>query len=206
VAETVKDVPISSTELILQIWERMKNILGGRQISFATDSDPIAEIANDSDGHRTRIGYMRYTHVALIKAGERNFLLARGIKHGQYPAELYDSDLTACPIEEEELADDEEELLVKVNNALSRSVYFRYSLVFTKMDGDLMVTDSHLAQSVVQKMRTIESALVAVDPEYGSNILLSTLTPVVNRTTKYYPDAPGKLADVLIEVLKESRF
>ncbi|MFA4999132.1 MAG: hypothetical protein WC519_00055 [Parcubacteria group bacterium] len=202
-AETLEKQPISSTDLILKTWEKMVSDLKGKIISLPTD--PTAEIANDSDVHRTRIGYMRYTHVALVKVQGENFLLARGIKHGQYPAEPYDSDLTACPLNEEDLTDDEAEFLAKANDVLSYSSYFAHSLVFTKMDGDLMVSDSHFARSVIQKVQTIGPGLVAVQPEYGDDLLSTTLTPVVNRTTKYYPEAPEKLAKALTEVLAESR-
>ena len=41
----------------------------------------LAEIANDSDGHRTRVGYMGYENAELFQLDGKTWTIARGEKY-----------------------------------------------------------------------------------------------------------------------------
>lgn len=55
----------------------------------------LAEIADDSDLHRIRVGYIRYESAGLFQLDGKTWAIARGEKWGSYPAEPYDSDILA---------------------------------------------------------------------------------------------------------------
>jgi len=66
------------------------------EVFFPTTEEPIgafALIADDSDDHRTRRGYMRYLSFRIITLGSQQFALGLGTAWGSYPARPYENDI-----------------------------------------------------------------------------------------------------------------
>lgn len=57
-------------------------------------------IADDSDWHRTRRGWMTYAHLHEASVGSRTYVLGLGEAEGDYPADPYRSDILILTYEE----------------------------------------------------------------------------------------------------------
>ena len=95
----------------------------------------VSEIADDSDGHRTRIGYMCYDKLALLALDGRVWALGVGKKPGDYPGGEYTCDMLALESKVMESSVDElaEQLLPKaMTSTLQPSALVRCSTKGTK--------------------------------------------------------------------------
>jgi hypothetical protein len=84
---------ISVTELIDQTYNKLVEKYSTDQITFET---PIhTEIADDSDGHRTRKGYMEYTKIDILTIDGNTWFVGKGEPAGAYPCQGYTNDIFA---------------------------------------------------------------------------------------------------------------
>ncbi len=126
---------ISARDLLLQTFKLLTEQLGGREIQLPMEAK--AEIANNSNWHRTHISYTGYESAVLAKIGDREWLLALGKACGSYPVESCDCDVFAWPFFCNGKPD--EEVAVMACQDLERNLYYRKSLVFAGADGQLFV-------------------------------------------------------------------
>jgi hypothetical protein len=162
----------------------------------------LTEIANDSDYHRIRIGFMKYDNIRLFQFNEKNWVIARGEKCGSYPAERYDSDLLALefPIE----GKDSEQIQKELRERIEQSQYFQNSLVFGMDDGNLGVSeDGIFKEKILGRLNPRIQDFIAQEPEYDkSMILTSTLHHPTTKSMLYKPEFVDFLADSIEAVLK----
>lgn len=123
------------------------------------EGKPIAEIANDSDWHRTRVGYMRYETANLFQFNNKTWAIARGEKCGQYPAEPFDSDILALELSVESKTG--EQIKGELEEMIRRSEYFRNSLVFGMADGRIGVGTRHSYERMTELLSSGISKFIA---------------------------------------------
>ncbi|UCG95162.1 MAG: hypothetical protein JSV92_03915 [archaeon] len=164
----------------------------------------LSKIADDSDWHRTKIGYMKYESANLFSFNGKNWAVARGERYGDYPAEPYDSDITALEPSEENPASS------YIRSKLESSCYFRNSLIFGLADGNLaMGTNSSFFENPFEKkMKEILvpklTDFVAQTPEYDTGaILTSTLQHPATKKMLYKPGFVDFLTETIEKILKE---
>ncbi len=163
-----------------------------------------SEIADDSDGHRTRTGYMRYRSARIVRIGGKRWVLARGERWGQYPADAYDSDIVAIRIADRGRVT--AKLAAEVAQAIREGSYFRHSLVVGLADGNLALYErSGFSAEILPRLRSAVPGLIARAAQRdGRYLSLSTLQPIVTSAVRYKPEAIRALADIIRQVLAGS--
>ncbi len=174
----------------------------------ALPEQTLAEIANDSDYHRTRIGYMRYESAKLFQFGDKTWAITIGKKYGSYPAEPYDSDLSALELSIENKT--QEQIIEGLGKKIDRSIYFRNSLIHGMADGNLAAGTSHhwlnnpFQGRILELLKPKIKDYIAQKPEYDTTMLLaSTLQHPTNKVMLYKPEFVDFLVDTIETVLKE---
>jgi len=171
----------------------------------------LTEIANDSDLHRTRVGYMGYETAGLFQFNGSVWTIARGEAYGSYPADPYDSDILALEFELRRPIQGgrtrkktEKQIQEELGESISRSEYFRNSLIYGMADGNLAVSkNGKFGERMVEILRPEMQRFIAQEPEYDSQYLsLSTLSPICKSSVKYKPEFADFLADSIEAVLK----
>lgn len=162
----------------------------------------LAEIANDSDWHRTRVGYMGYESAGLFQFDGKTWAIARGEKCGSYPAEPYDSDLLALELIAE--GKTSEQIQEELREGIGRSSYFRNSLIFGMADGNLSLSkDGRFGERMLRRLQPEIQRFITQEPEYDrSVILVSTLQYPTIKRMLYKPEFVDFLADSIEAVLK----
>ena len=159
------------------------------------------EIADDSDWHRTRKGYMRYEKVDIFDFGKQ-WLLGCGENCGSYPARPYDSDILALEISNENKPIN---IQKEIEEKIHLSSYFRNSLIYGYADGNLGISKSgRFGKRMRETIKPKVSEFIAQKPEYDSQYLeLSTLLPVNTKEMLYKPVFVDFLTEAIEDVLKE---
>jgi hypothetical protein len=198
---------LSVRELLKKTYDNLAKRNEHQQIVLTEGS--LAEIANDSDWHRTRIGYMKYERANLFQFNNKNWAVARGEKYGDYPAEPYDSDLSAFEL----LIEDKTpgKIQEKLRSVIRGNSYFRNSLIYGLNDGRLAIGPNSDWFSNPFRSRMAELLKPRIDdfvlqkPEYDTRfILASTLQYPATKVTLYKPNFVDFLTETIETVLKEN--
>ncbi len=159
------------------------------------------EIANDSDYHRTRIGYMGYESVGLFHLDSKSWAIGRGEKCGDYPADPYDSDILALEYSSPDPQKIAEEIYRNSN-------YFGNSLVHGMRNGSLAVSQrGRFGEKMFKILQPEIEKFIAQKPEQRSDVFVfgaSGLEPATTRSTGYEKEFVDFLADAIETVLRES--
>jgi len=86
----------SGGDVVRQVRNRLVKRLDGE--AHALPRELYLVIADDSDHHRSRTGYMKYDAGHVVAAGENRLFLALGEAHGDYPPRPFDCDLMALKL------------------------------------------------------------------------------------------------------------
>ena len=196
-----KQEGLSVRELLEQAFDALKQDLDGREIDLP--SIAVAEIANDSDWHRTRIGYTSYKKASLLMVGDKKWAVAFGTKCGAYPADPYDCDIAAVQLSLDDEESDEQ-VAVKVHQSLESNDYFRNSLLFSMVDGRLSASkNSYFGMKVLEllKPRAVEfvAQKLVTDPEHFT----LDLRPLVKSAIRYKQEFVAFLAETFRTALAE---
>jgi hypothetical protein len=163
-------------------------------------------IADDSDHHRIRRGYMLYLTAKIIQVGPRAdqnyWLLARGEGNLAYPAAAYDSDLLARRIEPP--FEFGKPLAERVAAIIGEASFFRHSLTVALSDGNMFCPTVNQAGARLGILLEGKAGQwLAQRAEYNNELLLAaTLQPVVNRSYGYRPEAANELANLVVRALE----
>ncbi|MFA5303154.1 MAG: hypothetical protein WC393_01295 [Candidatus Nanoarchaeia archaeon] len=157
-----------------------------------------AEIADDSDWHRTRTGEMIYENASLCTFNNQQYLIALGLKTAGYPADKYSCDLTAIKISNKNIA---EEGLMSI---LEQSTYFKNSLMHGLNDGNIGLVKNNYGEKLFNIIKEKTDEIIAQEPEYNPNYIdLSTLGAVCTKSIKYKKEAINLITDSIEKILKE---
>jgi hypothetical protein len=193
---------ISVRELLEQTMSGLEQRLNPRKIIL--QEGVLTEIANDSDWHRTREGYMQYNSAALYSINDKTIMFALGTACGGYPADPYDSDIMAFEFETNSKSAKciSEELKKKIR----KSTYFQNSILIGLSDGRL---DSSKSQN--QLMLNFWALIGKRIPKFTAKpmktdrnlINPSTMSYLVTSSVKYNLDFPKFLVDSFEKTLQE---
>lgn len=187
-------------DLLKRAYERLSQQHKNREITFSNKA--LTEIADDSDYHRTKTGYMGYESARAFQFNDKIWVMARGEKCGSYPAELYDSDILALefPLKGEITKATKEELTERIKE----SSYFRNSLVYGMADGNLSVNGKgRFGKQMLDLLRPKIEGFIAQKPEYDRSVILaSTLQYPTTKNMLYKPEFADFLAESFETVLK----
>jgi hypothetical protein len=164
------------------------------------------EIADDSDHHRERRGWMRYDSIDILTMEEQQWVVGYGVKSGSYPGDRFSRDILAIPTQPFKSKDSIElarEVLKKMRK--THSEYFTNSLIVAMSDGSLQCPrDSQRAAQLYEKVgeQLQPEEPITEDTRY---MLASTLQPVTISTGKYNPELIPVVVEGIKEVLKSNK-
>jgi len=157
-----------------------------------------AEIADDSDWHRSRTGEMLYEHASLCKFNGTQYLIALGLKTAGYPADKYSCDLTAIKIPDN---NNSEEGLISL---LEHSTYFKNSLMHGLNDGNIGLVKNKYGKKIFDAIKEKKDEIIAQEPEYDNNYInLSTLGSVCTQQIKYKKETVDLMTESIEKILKD---
>ncbi|MEI8339719.1 MAG: hypothetical protein WCF94_03575 [bacterium] len=179
-------------EVLTQVYEGLKKKFGVKEIKLTEKA--MAEIADDSDWHRTRMGYTGYNSCIFLKIGNKEFCVALGEKCGAYPADPYNCDIAVVSVSRNGV--NMEALDTKVSKALGENSYFRSSVIIAMADGSVGAVDGGLGAELFKivgpKAKEVLFKKIETNPDLLSP---ATLTPMVTSAARYKPE----FVDILIE-------
>jgi len=190
---------------IRQLIEETYKLLAERnkheEMVFPKDMQPSAEIADDSDLHRTRKGYMHYVSAGLFQFGGRTWAIGVGTASGGYPARPYNSDLLALEFVVD--WESKEQLTEMLATEIRHSEYFANTLFFGKSDGLLAISKEGRFSNVVwERLAPVAEEYLVQKPEYDTRVVLaSTLQHPTTKQTLYKSTFPEFLAKTIEDVL-----
>lgn len=217
-------------ELLKNTYDRLAERNPHQEIVLAEPA--LAEIANDSDWHRTRIGYMKYEKANFLQLDNKNWAIGRGESYGSYPAEPYDSDILALELVYDEkksekikekirkgrtldlstISIDTEMPVIqeRLKRGIENSRYFENTLVCGMADGHLATGGRSSWYPNPFKERMLELLKPKIDDfieqkaEYDTRyILASTLRHPTTKLMLYKPNFVDFLTETIEFVLKE---
>lgn len=190
---------INVRDLLRGAYEKLSQRHKNREITFPIKV--LTEIADDSDPHRIRTGYMSYENARAFQFNGKLWVVARGEACGSYPAEPYDSEVMALefPLQGRITKAAQSKLAIKIEE----SSYFRNSLVCGMADGHLAVNgQGRFGKQMHDLLRPHLQDFVAQEPEYDRSIvLISTLQYPTIRRMLYKPEFSDFLAESFETVL-----
>ena len=157
-----------------------------------------AEVADDSDSHRSRYGFMLYKEARIFNFDKRRWAVFFGDETSGYPAEGYLRDLSAIEIKEEfNSENDVENGLTKL---IRKSNYFVNSLIHADSSGLLITsTDSRFYGDTSYDPREF----IATKEEFDSEGLV--FLSVLKRPRTYKPEIIPKLTETIENVLRNHK-
>jgi len=183
---------LTAKEVVEKVFEKLKEGRVLKEITFANEAETV--IADDSDWHRTRRGYMHYKSVVFCGFNSKTFALGLGEAGGSYPAEPYYNDIIVLELSPETT---EEEL----QKEIAYSDFFRNSILIGLKEGGIGA-----GRRAKEKLKALDfSSFITQHKEVDSRYLsLSTLGPVVTQPTLWKEELVGYLAENIIQILAES--
>jgi len=196
-----KDTSLSVRELFQGVCEKIKKEFRGEQITLLNRA--MSEIADDSDYHRSRTGYMRYNSVVLVKIGEKNWALGLGVAGGGYPADPYNSDIIALLISPNGKSN--EELAQEIYKAIETTSHFHDSIICGMADGRLFLKkNAHFGKKMMGVLQSGIKDYIAQNLEIDLTVFHMDLRPVVKSSMKYKSEFVDFLKDSITGLLKEA--
>ena len=194
-----REQDLSVRELLVNTFEEVRRITGSPEVELPK---PVySEIANDSDHHRMREGFMEYKTVCFFANFKgKHWLFARGESYGDYPARPFDSDLIAIPIG---TAVSLAVTLECIVTEIARGAYFHNTLVCGLTNGQLTARSSSrfLGEPIRSSLaRFVEfvSQRLEVDRDI---FLASTLNRLTIKAARYRKELVPILAQAILHTL-----
>ena len=175
-------------QLLEKVYDRLKEELPCEEIIFPERM--LVEIANDSDGHRHKIGYMGYDSVLFIKTEEKGLVIGCGKACGSYPADPYSRDILLLKVP---LIEESPEQLSEIKRCMEISDYFKNSIIVAMANGYFGIQKENelplpdLSEFVVQ------------EAEINPDVIHLDLRPVYKKSMGYKQE----LVDVIIDAIKK---
>jgi len=190
------DGSLKVKELLQNTYSKLSERNNPQEIVFPERA--LSEIADDSDWHGIRKGYMGYDCAGLFQFKGKTWAIARGEKCGDYPGSRYNSDIIALEL----LVDGEtkEKIIDILNNKIMAGFYFKNTLIYGMSDGNLELPDTFSERFGKKALELLTSKLkkfVVQEPE------LTLPYPTMPKTMRYKPEFADFLADSIEQVLKK---
>ncbi len=190
----MKKKEISARELFEKTYNSFKKKLSGTELKLPHKA--MSKIANDSDGHRTRVGYTGYEMALIFTVKRKRWAMSFGTACGAYPAEPFNCDIAAIKISG---VDKSDEMVAKeICEALEKTSYFSHSLVYAMADGRLATHNKKVSSLIARKIKKFTSAPLRIDSDF---IIMSTLAPAMKSAVKYKPEFADFLFNTFLSML-----
>jgi len=194
----VEKQELSARQILEGVYNSLKDKIDGKETKLP--SKATAEIANDSDWHRTRVGYTGYETAVLLMVDGKEWAVAFGTKCGSYPSDPYNCDIAAVPVSTNGKSD--EEIAKEIHEALEEGIYFHNSLIYAMADGRLAISkDSRFGSKVLELLRPRVQEFIAQELETDFRYFTMDLRPVVKSAVQYRPEFIAFLFDTFRSVL-----
>lgn len=180
----VKNKAIGITESLERAYSKTIESFRGRKIVF--ERAPWSEIADDSDWHRTRKGYMKYKEAGVIEINGVKWMIGKGEKCGSYPGDLYVADLMALEVKE----DSPEHLTQRIIEC----DYFKGTLIIGMRDGSFGERENSIGELFLRDLGNC-SKFIARPKQIDKDYLTTDLRPLVTSPTQYDPQFGDFLAE-----------
>lgn len=172
------------------------------EILFPNTKEPeyagvFALIADDSDYHRIRRGFMRYKSFSIVALNSHQFAIGLGTAWGDYPADPYKNDIMILKMFQIEGSMAEIYEWLKKNVPSNRG--FRGSVILSMRDGELgfPIAWQWLSERLADFIRVEK----ATDKRF---IAATTLKPVVTRRAEYNRKVVSVIARLILARLNET--
>lgn len=186
---------LSASEVLTEAFTLLVKALGKEEIRFSPKAR--SEVGNDSDYHRTRIGYMWYESVWVVKPGEKLWAIGLGQAGSSYPARPFGKDIIAIPLSEGWTAE-------TIRSGIEFASYFDHSLIFSTDDGNFSFHQKGIfGTRIVSELEKKIDEFFAECSKFDPGLVTLDLRPVVTSAAKYRPGFSGFMAKVLIENLSK---
>lgn len=188
-------------ELLKNTYESLERRNPHQEIALPEPA--LSLIADDSDWHRTRRGYMKYEKTNLFQFNGKKWAISRGESYGSYPARPYDSDFLALELSTE--GKSSEQIQKELIEGIGDSSYFRNSLICGMADGNLILNSSgKFGKKMLELLKPKLPDFVTQKPEYDTSVILaSTLQHPTIKEMLYKPTFVGFLTETIETILKE---
>ena len=175
--ETKIEGGLSAREVFQLLYEMFKK--EGNEIEL---EEVLVEIANDSDGHREKIGYSSYNAVSVLDTGKKRWGVCIGTATGDYPANAFNCDIVVLPILKEDPIDIAEE----VSKFLLGCPYFRNSPLVAFADGGIAInTKNVFGNNMVAKLGNSMDEFIAKDAVINDELFTMDTRPLVVSSVLY---------------------
>jgi len=183
----------SAHDVVDRVFTELQKKLKGRKLSFKNRVQ--AEIGNDSDWHRTRIGYMGYDSVYLAKMNGKTWILGRGQACGAYPADPYDSDIFVLEVPENRQGK-------TIESMISHQEYFISSAFFATSDGQIAGNkDSDMAQKVLFPLQETWLNYIIEPTKYRDDVIGLDLRPIPSSQASFKPELVDLLTEKIVNLI-----
>ena len=167
----------------------------------------LALIADDSDYHRTRRGFMKYRSVIIISFGESEWIMGRGYAWGDYPAEPYDKDILVVelddPLEEKSDSERVEEIMREVKFS---GWLFKNSIIAAKSNGTFFV-GKNWGDAMTKEINQegISGFIKKKLENYDNyiNVTVEGVVPFLKSSIKYDKELADFLSNKILRVLEK---
>lgn len=186
---------LTAKELINATYECLKKKYFLQETKLGKDI--FVEIADDTDWHRVRKGYMIYKSSAICKINGKFWLIFQGEETRGYPADPFAANLAAILIDFPRIK--EEDYLSLVEN----STYFRNSLIIARMNGDIEGNgENNLSVELINSIKPKFSSFIARGIKRDKNLYsLSDFQPVVRSPMLYKQNFVKFLGSAVVKAL-----
>ncbi len=154
-------------------------------------------IADDSDYHRIRRGFMRYKSFSIVALNSQQFAIGLGTAWGDYPADPYKNDIMILRIPQIEGSMAEICEWLKKNVPSNRG--FRGSVILSMADEELGFPTAWRWLS--ERLADFTRVKKATDKRF---IAATTLKPVVTRRAEYNRKVVSAIARLILARLNET--
>lgn len=198
---------LSGGEVLRRVYDAMVRSLDAQPQTLPRELFLV--IADDSDHHRSRTGYMRYEAGHLARVGDTPWFLAVGESYGDYPARPFHSDLLAVRLSSWTGPEDVRKHYDGPFGAMVRGGMspFSDSLLVAMASGALECParfgrNAERVRGILssEEIRAFAIQEVERDARY---LAASDLRPVVSAPARFSPDIVEPLAGKLVRLLAD---
>lgn len=193
-------------EILNLTFKKIKKRYGEQEIIFP--SYTLSLIADDSDYHRTRQGFMRYDSVVLIiSLGDKFWALGKGRAWGGYPADPYNNDILVLELENSLKNESDQKIAENIMERINRycNRRFRNSIIAARKSGHLFIgkrwqevmtalVSPKISDFIEKGLETHKGYVV---PEIGG------IVPAVKSSVKYKKQFANFLSQTIMQVLND---
>ena len=198
------ETALSGYELLKSVYEVLKK---EAKSEIALSEPILSEIANDDDGHRSKMDYMQYDKFLFLRIGSKWWALGFGQACGDYPAHPFSCDITALEFPPGRKG--KKRLELEIREIFQGVGYFSQSLIYALSDGSLMMRwcskfCARMKDACKEFIGRIDTRFVAQGIKIKPGVRTLDLRPVVTQDMRYKPEFVGVLVNILRNVLKAS--